>query len=368
MERHGFIDVYRTIYPDPVTHPGLTWTTGYPHPHIDDEDQLNRIDFEWLLQDADTLSDQRITSTRAFLVGEAGRHMFRGRHINVGVEVSVTPWPSDHRALVCEYNLDEASTPMILPGAPLLPRLVSVIVSRRLTPSDTLRIATFLDPKREADLELALVERLSTPATHPRILQSVGLRRGTNRRVIELSLPAENRGQGVTKERELAVVICWRDEYARLVPVLPLAYQVVSLAPGPRLLRVDVRVFANEARTIQVVWHNAPGNKWDWLGVFEADETDLESQYAYCYLGGALTGTSRWDLSLLDLPAGTRLQVRLLADDSNRLLAVTASFLFHENTQSRSHTVLRERIIQKKDRRGWKRAAVEANSNRNTIG
>jgi hypothetical protein len=85
-----------------------------------------------------------------------------------------------------------------------------------------------------------------------------------------------------------------------------------------------VRVLADGA--IQVAWHNAPGNKWDWLGVFEAEETDLESQYAYRYLGGALTGTSRWDLTLLDLPSGTRLQVRLLADDSNRLLAVSDVF------------------------------------------
>jgi len=40
----AFRDSYREIHPDPVATPGITWTSGYPVPHRDPNETIDRID------------------------------------------------------------------------------------------------------------------------------------------------------------------------------------------------------------------------------------------------------------------------------------------------------------------------------------
>ncbi len=81
----GFIDAYRAVHPDPVGKPAYTWTPRYDEAAEDDEP--DRIDFV-LVRGAG------VTVTDAAIVGEGGPRS----------DIVVTPWPSDHRAVVVEIT------------------------------------------------------------------------------------------------------------------------------------------------------------------------------------------------------------------------------------------------------------------------
>jgi exodeoxyribonuclease-3 len=79
----GFIDAYRAVHPDPVAKPAYTWTPTYDEAATDDHP--DRIDFV-------LVRGEGITVTDAAIVGEDGPRS----------DIVVTPWPSDHRAVVAE--------------------------------------------------------------------------------------------------------------------------------------------------------------------------------------------------------------------------------------------------------------------------
>lgn len=79
LEKRGFVDLFRVVYPDPVARPGFTWTpTSDPKAKDDHHD---RIDF--------TLARARaLKVVAAGIVGEKSPE----------ADIVVRPWPSDHRA------------------------------------------------------------------------------------------------------------------------------------------------------------------------------------------------------------------------------------------------------------------------------
>jgi exodeoxyribonuclease III len=81
----GFTDAYRAIYPDPVAKPAFTWTPTYEETATDDHP--DRIDFVFAKGPALKVID-------AAIVGEDGPRS----------DIKVTPWPSDHRAVVAEVT------------------------------------------------------------------------------------------------------------------------------------------------------------------------------------------------------------------------------------------------------------------------
>ena len=81
----GFIDAYRAVHPDPVAKPAYTWTPRYDEAATDDHP--DRIDFV-------LVRGQGVTVTDAAIVGEDGPRS----------DIVVTPWPSDHRAVVAEIT------------------------------------------------------------------------------------------------------------------------------------------------------------------------------------------------------------------------------------------------------------------------
>ena len=81
LEAAGFIDTFRAAYPDAVTKPGITWT---PTTAADDpEDHHDRIDFVFARGDA-------LQVLASGVIGEKAPE----------ADIVVTPWPSDHRAVV----------------------------------------------------------------------------------------------------------------------------------------------------------------------------------------------------------------------------------------------------------------------------
>ena len=81
----GFIDAYRAVHPDPVAKPAYTWTPRFDEAATDDHP--DRIDFV-------LVRGQGVTVTDAAIVGEDGPRS----------DIVVTPWPSDHRAVVAEIT------------------------------------------------------------------------------------------------------------------------------------------------------------------------------------------------------------------------------------------------------------------------
>ena len=88
MARAGFSDSYRTIYPDEMKNPGLTWSPKYkaddPRTHLD------RIDFVYF-------KGNGLKVTNVKIVGENKEN----------ADMVVTPYPSDHRAVVASFKLTE---------------------------------------------------------------------------------------------------------------------------------------------------------------------------------------------------------------------------------------------------------------------
>jgi sialidase-1 len=78
----GMVDAYRALYPNPVSHPGWTWT---PITSEDDpKDRHDRIDM--------IFTGPGIVTASAAIVGERAER----------ADIVVRPYPSDHRALVAE--------------------------------------------------------------------------------------------------------------------------------------------------------------------------------------------------------------------------------------------------------------------------
>ncbi len=90
VEEAGFLDTWRAAYPDPVQQPGLTWTpTTQPS---DPKDHHDRIDFVFA-------GGAKVEIKSVKIVGESKDF----------ADIVVTPYPSDHRAVVAEVELPEVT-------------------------------------------------------------------------------------------------------------------------------------------------------------------------------------------------------------------------------------------------------------------
>jgi exonuclease III len=82
-----FLDTYREVHPDPLKTPGYTWT---PTTRVDDpKDHHDRIDFV-------LASGHGLRVPKSEVVGERSPE----------ADIVVTPYPSDHRAVVSTVTLE----------------------------------------------------------------------------------------------------------------------------------------------------------------------------------------------------------------------------------------------------------------------
>lgn len=86
IDAAGFVDAYRGVHPDPVKRRGLTWTPTTQA--TDPKDRHDRIDFVFV-------GGAKSKVRTAQIVGEAREF----------ADIIVTPYPSDHRAVVAEIEL-----------------------------------------------------------------------------------------------------------------------------------------------------------------------------------------------------------------------------------------------------------------------
>lgn len=92
MAKAGFTDAYRTVYPDEMKNPGFTWSPMYktddPTTHHD------RIDFVYF-------KGKGVKLNGAKIVGENKEN----------ADIVISPYPSDHRAVVAAFTLPNQPKP-----------------------------------------------------------------------------------------------------------------------------------------------------------------------------------------------------------------------------------------------------------------
>ena len=229
----GFRDTYREIHPDPVAEPGITYqATG------------DRIDYLYAAGPSETLDSQ--------LVGEPG-----GRDVDLAYE----PWTSDHRAVVSTFEVTPARMQTMVSVSPAL-----------LTQGDPLTVSYHAP---SADGSVAVIAAGGEPDA-AEVTESLSGPRGSFDVDSESLAPGGYDavlmdGDGT----ELARVGLWvRD---------PNAFIAVS---------TDKPTYA-EGEPIVVSWTGGPANRWDWIGVYEADEADpkVDSYLVWNYTGLHDSGT-----------------------------------------------------------------------------
>jgi endonuclease/exonuclease/phosphatase family metal-dependent hydrolase len=279
LEEDGFADVYRTIYPDPVRDPGLTWPAKRPfvkgyNPGLNDQ-AADRIDLMF--------TTPNITPRSMTIVGERESKF---------TQIAVEPWPTDHRALVAELDIDLADVPVV------------VSVDRRMCDQgETVTVRSTGDASKQ---EIAVVPMGSRDLSASSISEDVG-------------------ALGVT--------------HLSTSGLLPDAYDVVLHTDGTELSRAQLWVRAKggspivrtnkgkylEGEPIIAMWEYGPGNKSDIIAIMEAGAEPLNGRTVlWEYVMGEVTGTFTFDKRLRPkrwpLPAGNYI-LALLQDDSSITLA-----------------------------------------------
>lgn len=275
LARAGFRDSYREAYPDPVLRPGLTWTAGTPPPRVRQRETLDRIDWVTVNGPATTVASR--------LVGEPG-----GPDVDIGV-----PWGSDHRAVASTFDVSPAAAP---PLAHAEPRVV-----RRGTPVALRYIGARGTAKR------------------------IGILRAHGRRPVA-SLPIAD-----TSDHRAA--------YFGTAGLRPGGYRAALLAHGRVLAASRFWVLARDARPrirssrrvykpgqpIGLRWSGMPGNRFDWVGVFNARRTlDLYGYLGFSYLGALPNGRTSMTKADLGRLAPGRYVAGLFLDDGYALIARTS--------------------------------------------
>jgi len=284
VERAGFVDSYRAVFPDPLAHPGLTWPADRPrspdswNPRRDAPE--DRIDYVY--------AAGPVTPIDSEIVGERG---------HPGVDVGVHPWGSDHRAVVSTFDVTQVAPPVLVsPGS----RLVDV--------GSDLPV-TYHAPGNPGE-RVVVVPRGGDPTTDALASQATPSGApidGT------LTFPTDTFTPG---GYDTVLVGAADAELARA------SFWTKAPGSGPVVDTTMWKVAPGHA--ITVLWHAAPGFRFDWVGIFpRGGDPAHDAYYGWAYTAATVDGRVRLDRDQLHpwpLPKG-RYTVALAIDDSYRGLA-----------------------------------------------
>ena len=253
LEELGFVDAFREIHQDEVATPGYTWTPGYPPPHTTPDEVHDRIDYVY--------ASGPLTTTDAAVVGED--HPIS--------DIVVEPWPSDHRAVVSEFQ----ATP---------------------------KPVADLDPSVATDAE---VYDRGQPVT----VDFVGARRGARITIEDAARPHAPECLALTRGGDgtwLAAgqVVFDSDTAGCSWPLEPGDHRVALHRGGKTVATADIRVRdPSEQGTLELdadayisgdpitaTFTNAPGNATDWVGIYRVgDRPGVVASRFWQYVGGGQT-------------------------------------------------------------------------------
>ena len=274
----GFEDSWRVAHPNPETDPGLTWWAARPpleNYAPGENDPQDRIDFVWFAGPAKVVSSE--------LVGEAGAE---------NVTLSVSPWPSDHRAVVSTFLLTPAPMPrLVSPGRRIFDLDDDVVISYRHAPDSIIEIAGGHGKETVSGNGELRWQAGTFPAGH----YNVALRTPGN----------ETLGSD---------------------------FWVVDSNATPTV--AVSRDFFGVAETIEIDWQNGPGNRNDYLGIYGVGvkpdyDPDYDGGLTWLYVNALPEGSIRLDAASSEvvwpLPPG-KYVARLMKDDGYEVLAESKPF------------------------------------------
>lgn len=276
MEQAGFTDTFRAIHPDPVRDPGITYSPGMPNPIVEPAEMMDRIDFVW---------SANATPVDSVMMGEAG---------NPAVSIAVTPWPSDHRAVLSTIDVVPVEAPALIAVEPRLVREGATFLTRVNSPG-------------RADWTVRILPRGGDASTDA--IQSVEGNPAYWRSAMKFSTLGLAPGS-----YDAALLDTEGKELART------RFSVV-----PTDGRTSLSVAQNSVKPgkpITAKWAGAPGFRFDWLGIFEKGNPDVYGYLAFVYTGGTLEG----EMTITDEDIGQSLapgeyELRLMQDDSYATMA-----------------------------------------------
>ena len=278
----GMKDSYRVIHPDPVTDPGLTWWAGrklidgYPDP----SEPQDRIDIVYSAGPA--------TATGTDIVGEPGRP---------DVAITVTPWGTDHRGIVSTFTV-----------TPALPPPFVAVDHRLIAPGDRLGVSY---GGIEPGVGGVTVVRPGGDPAGPTIATAATAPDPSPVGRVEIA------STGWAPGAYEAVAI---DPTTRAVVRAP--FWVGSPSQPPTLTSAKKSYAKGES--IAISWTNAPGNRWDWIGIYAAGGDPLVDSYLeYIYTKTTIAASGTIDEAAegdWPLPPG-KYEAHYLIDDGYVSLA-----------------------------------------------
>jgi endonuclease/exonuclease/phosphatase family metal-dependent hydrolase len=276
----GFVDAYRAVYPDPVQHPGITWTFGYPFPRLAPDEAVDRIDMIHALRATQVLD--------AGIVGPSGTQ---------DATIGVDPYPSDHRGVYARVRV-----------TPTAPGWFASVLDRRVTRGSPISVR-YAAPRGSGSDRLAVVRAGDGPGK------------------ALMELPPH--------EAEFYGSVTFASGGLK-----PGRYDVLLTSRGRVLSRstfwvvrraAAMRVRATQrGRRVRVRWHNAPAFRRDWVGIWKRGDNDLYNDYlSFAYTEASVAGSTTFS----GLAPG-RYVVRLMKDDGYAELA-KSSFTIRRPRASR---------------------------------
>ncbi|MFM7692687.1 MAG: endonuclease/exonuclease/phosphatase family protein [Actinomycetota bacterium] len=270
VEAAGFVDAYRALLPDPVADAGLTWPAARPaldegwNPPADAP--ADRIDY--------VFSAGPVEPIAVRIVGE----------VAPGVDITVDPWPTDHRGVVVDLRL----------------------TGRAVAPPPTVA-----------------PERLVVPIGDPLVVRVASAPDGARLRV-------EAKDGAVRSETEVAdgapleiATTGWAPTEHRLRLLggdgRSIADSTVWLtAPGAGVSLTSAQAVYAAGSPVRIGWYGAPANRWDWIGIYPRGADPASTDYlTWSYTGATVAGEAVLDGAAegtWPLPAG-RYSAYLLLDD-----------------------------------------------------
>ena len=249
LEKMGFIDTYRSVFPDAKAKPGLTWTPGSPAPKTNPNETHDRIDFIWASGTNNVLD--------AKILGEKN---------GPDVDISVTPYPSDHRGVITTCVINAVNCPNYIQTK-----------NRILNFSDSIKLKYFTQEKGPFQIILK-----DSSGNSIMTLNNIKSSNG------ELYVKLANKFTKkidiylLQKDSVIAQGNFWRLEKDKFQPKLLLTKEVYL-----------------ENEPIPVTWQNSPGDRFDWIAIYsksantKADYglTHQQSKYLiYKYTMGEVSG------------------------------------------------------------------------------
>jgi len=245
----GLRDVWREAYADSKTHPGYTWWAA--RPQVDGWNPSPRAR-QTRIDQLHAGGSVRVMGAR--LVGEAGRE---------GIDIAISPWPSDHRALLATLEITPA----------LVPALVTAWPPRVARGEELLVRARGVAPGGRVVVVPAGVDPAATSAAH-------------EPRLDDMRLPTKDMAPGA---HDVALF----DRSGRLVSGA--SFWVAPAEARPSLAVERDHLKPGEAVGVQ--WSEAPGYRWDWVGVYpEGVNPDAEGQpLVWRHTRATVVGAARLD-------------------------------------------------------------------------